>query len=382
MFNWAKQQLANVAGTQEPIHGAEAFHSIAEKAKEIETPYTEISREDIEWKVMDSTCVETQTFYFMTDSGLIGMCQVIYSNVGGLRTTCQFTSKIFSTDPSKPTLWCSNQLENPEFSEDSCSFYADGCAVELSDDGNSWSIKSMTDDRCLVNLTVTRETPGYQIAKDGLSTYGTDSENPWGSMRHAFWPRCKTEGTLTTADGAIDFKGKAFYVYALQGMKPHHAAARWNFISFQGETYSANVMEFITPAAYENSKVSVGAIVKDGEIITAGPITTCEHTKTNHDEETGWDVPENFKFTWEGQTKDGKPVSASIEGQFDPLDRIDVMAEVPGFVKKIVANAAGTKPYIYQYSTHKSKLPLKLKIGDQEITEQGVPFAEASFVSE
>lgn len=30
---------------------------------------------------MDSTCVETQTFYLMADDGHIGMTQVIYNNV-------------------------------------------------------------------------------------------------------------------------------------------------------------------------------------------------------------------------------------------------------------------------------------------------------------
>lgn len=48
-------------------------------------------------------------------------------------------------------------------------------------------------------------------------------------------------------------------------------------------------------------------------------------------------------------TKDGQAVEAVLETDFeDRLDRIDVMAEVPGFVKQIVAGAAGTKPYIYQ----------------------------------
>ncbi|KKA30783.1 hypothetical protein TD95_004409 [Thielaviopsis punctulata] len=379
MFNWAKQQLANVAGTQEPIHGAGAFHSVAEQAKE--TPYTEIQRDGFKWKEVDGNFVQTQTFYYTADNGKMGMCQVIYSNVTGLRATCQFNSKVFSSDPSKPHVWCSDQIQNPEFSEDYVSFYGDGCAVEMSEDGNTWTIKSMVNEACLVNLTITRESPGYHIGKDGYSTYGTDSANPWGSMRHAFWPRCKVEGTCTTSEGAIDFKGRAFYVYALQGMKPHHAAARWNFLSFQGPTYSANVMEFTTPASYDFSKVSIGAIAKDGEIVVAGPITTCEHTKTIKDEVTEWDAPDHMKFTWEGQTKDGTAISASMDGKFDHADCVDVMAEVPTFVKKVVAGAAGTKPYIYQFSTEHSKTPLKLKIGDEEICEEGICFAEASFVS-
>lgn len=30
---------------------------------------------------MESTCVETQTFYFMSEGGQLAFCQVIYSNV-------------------------------------------------------------------------------------------------------------------------------------------------------------------------------------------------------------------------------------------------------------------------------------------------------------
>jgi hypothetical protein len=76
------------------------------------------------------------------------------------------------------------------------------------------------------------------------------------------------------------------------------------------------------------------------------------------------------------------------------------MAEVPGFIKKIVAGAAGTKPYIYQvcihnpspqvdyinsdrtqYSPHETKVVLKVKIGDEEVVEEGRLFTEATFIS-
>jgi len=68
-----------VAGTQEPIYGPSAIKSVAEEAKE--TPYTELTRDDLKWKAMDSTSVETQVFYIMSDSGYLGLAQVIYSNV-------------------------------------------------------------------------------------------------------------------------------------------------------------------------------------------------------------------------------------------------------------------------------------------------------------
>jgi hypothetical protein len=73
------QRLANVAGTAEPIYGPSAIQSVAKQAEV--TPYTELKREDLKWLAMKSTCVETQTFYLMAESGHIGIAQVIYSNV-------------------------------------------------------------------------------------------------------------------------------------------------------------------------------------------------------------------------------------------------------------------------------------------------------------
>ncbi|KAK1771321.1 oxidative stress survival, Svf1-like protein [Phialemonium atrogriseum] len=381
MFKWAQQQLANVAGTQEPIYGSSAIKSVAEEAKE--TPYSELTRDDLKWKGMESTCVETQTFYFTSDSGHFGMAQVIYSNVAGIRTTCQFNSKVFSLDGSKPHLWCSTALNNHDFTEDRTGFYADDCAIELSEDGTTYTIKSMNDERSIVNLTVKRIAPGFQVGKTGTTLFGTDLSDPWGSMRHVFWPRCAAEGTITTPDGPVDFKGKALFVHALQGMKPHHAAAKWNFVDFQGPTHSAVMMEYTTPASYGSTVVNVGGIAKDGEIVVAGSGSTATYVESKEDTESGWVEPTNVKWTWSGTGKDGKPVEALVEGSIeDRQDRVDVMAEVPAFVKKIIAGAAGTKPYIYQYMPQKSKLSLKLKIGGDEITEEGESYSEATFITE
>ena len=68
-----------MAGTQEPIYGPSAIGSVAKQAESI--PYTELKIEDLKWTAMESTCVETQTFYMMADTGHVGMAQVIYSNV-------------------------------------------------------------------------------------------------------------------------------------------------------------------------------------------------------------------------------------------------------------------------------------------------------------
>lgn len=233
--------------------------------------------------------------------------------------------------------------------------------MELNAEGTTYTIKSMTNQQSIVNITVTKTAPGFQVGVDGKTTYGTDLANPWGSMRHAFWPKNKVEGTILTKDGPIDFKGQALYVFALQGMKPHHAAAKWTFVDFIGAKYAAVMMEFTTPPSYGSTVVNVGGIVTDGEIITAGSSNSVTHLTTKGDAENDWPEPETVKFQWSGKTKDGKDVTAVLEGPLDErLDKVDVMAEVPGFVKKIVAGAVGTKPYIYQVSCHSTNPRLKV----------------------
>ena len=74
-------RLANVAGTQEPEYGPTAIKSVAQEAKETETPYTELTRDDLKWKALEWTSVETQTFYLLSDEGRVAFLQVIYSNV-------------------------------------------------------------------------------------------------------------------------------------------------------------------------------------------------------------------------------------------------------------------------------------------------------------
>ncbi|KAL9597109.1 MAG: hypothetical protein Q9179_004387 [Wetmoreana sp. 5 TL-2023] len=378
-MNWLKQQVAHVAGTQEPIYGPAAVQSVAKQAET--TPYTELQPQDLRWTAMESTCVETQTFYLMADSGHIGMAQVIYSNVAGIRTTCQFNTKVFYPDRKIPNLWSSDALDAYGFDERKLSFYADGCAVTLSEDATSYSVKSAVNEESIINITVSRTAPGFQVGTNGKSFFGTDSQHPWGSMRHAFWPRCHVEGSIITKQGDIDFKGRGLFIHALQGMKPHHAAAKWNFVNFQSPTYSAIMMEYTTPPSYGSTVVNVGGIAKDGEIICAGAANSAQHTEIKGDPENEWPEPGAARFLWSGKTDAGKTVNAELGGSLGQrLDRIDVMEKVPGFVKTLVGGVVGTKPYIYQYAPQQ-KWELKIRLDGEEKAEEGILFSEATFIS-
>ena len=109
------------------------------------------------------------------------------------------------------------------------------------------------------------------------------------------------------------------------------------------------MMEYTTPPSYGSTVVNVGGIVQEGQIICAGSANSAEHTKITEDPENDWPAPDSIKFSWTGTTKDGKPVSAVLEGDLGKrLDKVDVMANVPCCVNSIVGGVAGKKPYIYQ----------------------------------
>lgn len=72
-------RAASAIGTPEPIYGPEAIQTVVQQAEE--TPYTELKKDDLRWKLQDGTNVETRTFYDVLDDGRIIMSQLIYSNV-------------------------------------------------------------------------------------------------------------------------------------------------------------------------------------------------------------------------------------------------------------------------------------------------------------
>ncbi|KAJ6043664.1 hypothetical protein N7499_006086 [Penicillium canescens] len=378
-MNWLKSTLSAVVGTEEPIYGPEAIQSVAQQTET--TPYSEVNKDLLRWRAYSYTNVETQTFYIMADNGTVVFVQVIYSNIVGIHTTAQFNVKIFDLSGKGDNKWFSDPLHNFMFDEHMLSFGADNLSLTLNEEGNAYHIKSTVNDGSIVDLKFTQSAPGFVVGKDGTSYFGTDPKNPWGSMRHAFWPRCTVEGNIATKDQTYDLAGRGVFIMALQGMKPHHAAARWNFINFQTPTYSAIMMEYTTPPSYGSTKVNVGGIVKDGKIIYAGTTNVVTHTEVGQDEGSDWPAPKAIKWEWSGKTTDDKEFTAEVDGPLGPrLDRIDVMAEVPGFIKSIAGSVAGTRPYIFQYSPQE-KLSLKLKLGDEEITEEGTMFSESTFIS-
>lgn len=469
MLKWIKGGISAVTGMAEPEYGKDYIHSVADRVKN-KQPYRETSREDFFWQAPDHTNVESVIFYFSDlKTGIFGFAQVIHSNIIGLHTASQFTFRIFdSKNPEDLNIWTSTKLEN--FYIEGPNFYADNLSVELSEDGESYHIQSSVCDLSVVDLHIRRLTPGAKIGDDPATYYGNNINEPWGSMRHVFWPRNACHGTIkvkkevipesdeeessadeddnededeesgdseeesgseeesdseeveiTYEDRTITFKEEdpaiSTFIMAFQGMKPHHAAKAWNFMFFHSEKYSAVLMEFTTPKSYANTKISAGIITDDKEVLAMTTNNLVEHLNSEIDS-VGWKVPKDIKITFKGintkvkdeQLESENGTEQALQGEDEKEDekedeeeeeyknvaeenkicavvevplnnlveRIDVMGEIPSFVKNIVSGVAGTKPFIYQYADPKSST-LQINGGEKI---HGVAWTEVTFISE
>ena len=109
------------------------------------------------------------------------------------------------------------------------------------------------------------------------------------------------------------------------------------------------MMEYTTPPSYGSTKVNVGGILKDGEIVYGGAGNSITHTSSEQDPESEWPEPTSIKWEWIGKSADGQDIHAQVDGPLGKrLDRVDVMGEVPGYIKTIAGSVAGARPYIFQ----------------------------------
>ena len=70
------------------------------------------------------------------------------------------------------------------------------------------------------------------------------------------------------------------------------------------------MMEYTTPPSYGSTKVNIGAILKDDEIVYAGVDNKATHTASETDPDSDWPEPTSIKWEWAGKTADGQDVSA------------------------------------------------------------------------
>lgn len=232
--------------------------------------------------------------------------------------------------------------------------------------------------------------------KNGGPAYDTATD---GYVIHRFWPRCVVSGIIRVGSEVIslDDAARGVFIHAIQGMRPNLVACRWNFGVFmsaatpsaaKGEASEGSekeadegvtliMMELTTPANYGTKTVNIGSVVIGDRLVAVVSDGTVEHLENDVlDIETGYPAPGKVQWNWNngrsllpsmsGSAPKNDTVTAKIlldvagekkaqQGQprdFKGLiEKVDVLAQIPYLVKKVISYVAGTKPYIYTVSS-------------------------------
>ena len=238
--------------------------------------------------------------------------------------------------------------------------------------------------------------PGWKLGsgpKGGLTYFGAekqstgkDKEGPDygaatdGYVVHRFWPRCNVSGIIRMGKEVLSLNAatdRGTFIHAIQGMRPNLVACRWNFGYFNSldekEGVSLLIMGLTTTSSYGNKDVVLGSVVVDDQLVAVMSDCTVEHLETDPaDSDTGYTAPGQIVYKWadgkslQPTTAGGKPgdVEAEIILDLQPIsgematssgsrnfrgliEKVDVLAQIPYLVKKVISYVAGTKPYIY-----------------------------------
>ncbi|KAF9985938.1 putative cell survival pathways protein [Mortierella antarctica] len=338
--------------------------------------YSDLTTSDLEWTIASTASTETQTFYCINDDGHFGYVQLIHSNLGiwGTPASVQMTARFRGEGVNK---FFSINLTNFVLSADKRSASTNLMTINMSPDGQKFTIQVTNPPDLIVSLTFERTAKGYKIG-EGKSFFGD------GYVSHKFWPACKVSGMMIVEGKAHDMAGEGTFVHAIQGMRPHLVASKWSYVDFSGKNAETSnkaklsLIQFTTPDYYGSATVTQGSLVLNGDLVAVAVDNKTEFVKTEFDEETGYHPPTEVNYVWEGKTLEGaKPFKAVLNVKPKGLcQKVDLLAEIPWALRKIVSTFVA-KPIIYQWYDEASAV---ITVGEAEHKLAGHVYHEATFV--
>jgi hypothetical protein len=300
------------------------------------------------------------------------------------KPTVSFTCRFY--DPKSKINKFKNYNQASEFtlSKDRRSVKTEFFNITLDPTMSSFKIAIKHPD-LIVNLDFDRIDKGFKVGEGKTYLGGADQSSAAGIVSHKFWPRCKAKGTVIIEKQFHEIEAHGMFVHAIQGMQPQLVASKWNFIDFQAENAALSMMQFTTTKQYGGVEVNQGSIVINDKLISVSVQNNVELIDLQKDPQTKYDIPKRVKLTWKGKTiqekgsdEQPKPVSVVMMVPLGNLiDKIDILAEIPWFLKKIVQTFV-VKPYVYQWL---DEATAEVTIGDEKFEFPGKCYQELVFVS-
>lgn len=246
--------------------------------------------------------------------------------------TIQFTARFFGAGINT---FKSVNMANFKLSPDRRSATADNMSITLNPECDKYSVQLTHEKELLVIFDFKRVDRGFKIG-GGKTYFGKDRSA--GFVEHKFWPKCEVNGTIVVDGKAFDISGSGLFVHAIQGMRPHLIASRWNFVNFQSKNVSLSMCEFETTPQYGSVKVNQGSLIIEDKLIGVSVRNQADFLSTELDPDTGYQIPDKILYTWDGKTLDTED-DFKVRMEVEPkilMDKIDVLNEVPYFLKKLV----------------------------------------------
>ncbi|KAI8925257.1 oxidative stress survival, Svf1-like protein [Entophlyctis helioformis] len=303
------------------------------------------------WVVNLSGSTEGQQFYFITDSGVVGFVQLVYSTMNSWSHSTQITARIYLPDNTIKCKAPSGNAGGFKLSDDRLSVSASGIIsiTHKPDAGGpapSYKITFNSPGEIDIDIDVAGLVKPLQL--DGGKRFHSPGNEANGYIAARFVAKTKISGKIVVDGKSYDAAGYGHYSHVVQS--PPQNIARWNFVNFQNATDALMLYQYQTPKGkYAQDQVSQGTLILNNEIVA---ITVNNHTifhGTYLDDFSGYRVPTSLTHVWEGTALDGEPIKIVMDLNLKRMvEKINVLGELPFLLRKFI-EAFITKPFVYQW---------------------------------
>ncbi|KAL1934833.1 hypothetical protein VTP01DRAFT_7015 [Rhizomucor pusillus] len=383
MSSWFSQlssTVSNVTGIGQQVS---EVRTVADSVKDGQY-YRALDEHDLDWTLASGSSTENQVFYVTTKSGGFAFVQLIHSNIGIWNPTISFTCRFYDPNTNTNAFKNINQAYKFDLSPDRRSVKTEFFNITLDEEQKTYKVQ-ITHPEVVVSLDFTRVDRGFKVGEGKTYLGGGDQSSAAGFVSHKFWPRAVAKGTFIIDKVLHEVEGNGMFIHAIQGMQPQLIASNWNFVDFQAPNAALSMMQFQTTKQYGAININQGSIVLNEKLISVSVENTVELLDLQKDPDTDYDIPQHIKLTWKGKTikeegsqEEPKDVTVTMTVAVKNLvDKIDVLNEIPWFLKKLVQTFV-VKPYIYQWL---DTATAEIVVGEEKVQVEGRCFQELVFVS-